>query len=142
MSPVSGPNQAITRVEVESVLKKTKNRKAVGPNQIPAEVWKACGAFSITWLTVLFNRILVKGKMPDTWRRSVIVPIYKQKGNVQQCGSYHSIKLMSHTMKLWERVIDIQLRVASKVAPNQFSFTPGRSTTDPIFALKILMEKH
>src|SRR3954469_12484439 len=94
--------------------------------------WKACGTTSTTWLTSLFNKILESGKMPDAWRNSTIVPIYKKKGDIQQCGSYRGIKLMSHTMKLWERVIDARLRATMDVAPNQLGFVPGRSTTDGI----------
>jgi len=35
---------------------------------------------------------------------------------------------MSHTMKLWERVIERQLRKETRVTDNQFGFMPGRST--------------
>uniref|UniRef100_A0A914VKP3 Reverse transcriptase domain-containing protein n=1 Tax=Plectus sambesii TaxID=2011161 RepID=A0A914VKP3_9BILA len=140
--PVSGPIHAITKAEVNLTLRRMKNGKAVGPDGIPTEAWKACGTTGVIWLTVLFNRILESGKMPDAWRSSTIAPIYKKKGDVQQCSNYRGIKLLSHTMKLWERVIDARLRAASKVAPNQFGFTPGRSTTDAIFTLRILIEKH
>ncbi|KAK3529945.1 hypothetical protein QTP86_009331 [Hemibagrus guttatus] len=48
--------------------------------------------------------------MPEEWRRSVLVPIFKNKGDVQRCSNYRRIKLMSHTMKLWERVVEARLR--------------------------------
>uniref|UniRef100_A0A914X850 Endonuclease/exonuclease/phosphatase domain-containing protein n=1 Tax=Plectus sambesii TaxID=2011161 RepID=A0A914X850_9BILA len=104
--PVSGPIHAITKAEVDLALRRMKNGKAVGPDGIPTEAWKACGNTGVTWLTALFNRILESGKMPDAWRSSTIAPIYKKKGDVQQCSNYRGIKLLSHTMKLWERVID------------------------------------
>ena len=45
------------------------------------------------------------------WRASVIIPIYKEKGDIiQDCGNYRGIKLMSHTMKIWERIIERRLR--------------------------------
>ena len=53
--------------------------------------------------------------------------IFKNKGDVQSCTNYRGIKLMSHTMNLWERVIEHRLRVTS-VAQNQFGFMPGRLT--------------
>uniref|UniRef100_A0A914WZU0 Endonuclease/exonuclease/phosphatase domain-containing protein n=1 Tax=Plectus sambesii TaxID=2011161 RepID=A0A914WZU0_9BILA len=102
--PVSGPIHAITKAEVDLALRRMKNGKAVGPDGIPTEAWKACGNTGVTWLTALFNRILESGKMPDAWRSSTIAPIYKKKGDVQQCSNYRGIKLLSHTMKLWERV--------------------------------------
>ena len=48
--------------------------------------------------------------MPDEWRRSMLVPLYKGKGDIKECGNYLGIKLMSHSMKLWERVIEARIR--------------------------------
>ena len=60
--------------------------------------------------------------MPDEWRKSVLVPFYKGKGDIKECGNYRGIKLMSHTMKLWERVIEARLRKEVRVAEQQFGF--------------------
>ena len=71
-----------------------------------------------------------------------MVPIFKGKGDVLECNNYRGIKLMSHTMKLWERMIEARLREITKIADNQFGFRPGKSTTEPIFALRMLQEKY
>ncbi|XP_070049805.1 uncharacterized protein [Nicotiana tomentosiformis] len=44
-------------------------------------------------------------RMLDEWRWSTVVPLYKNKGDIQCCNNYRSIKLLSHTMKVWERVV-------------------------------------
>ena len=62
------------------------------------------------WLTKLFNEILRSKKMSDEWRKSTLVPIYKDKGDIQNCANYRGIKLMSHTMKWLEKVIERRLR--------------------------------
>ena len=36
----------------------------------------------------------------------LIMHIDKEKGDIHDCGNYRGIKLMSHTMKIWERIID------------------------------------
>ena len=54
--------------------------------------------------TKLMNELLKGESMPDEWRRSVLVPIYKWKGYSKECENYREIKLMNHTMKLWEHV--------------------------------------
>ena len=51
------------------------------------------------------------------------------------------MKLMSHYMKLWERVIEARIRKEVTIAEQQFGFMPGRSTTDAIFCLRMLLEK-
>ena len=54
----------------------------------------------IAFLTRLLNKLLVCERMPEEWRRIVLIPIYKNS-----CGSYRGIKLLSHTMKIWERIL-------------------------------------
>nr|GFC81596.1 retrovirus-related Pol polyprotein LINE-1 [Tanacetum cinerariifolium] len=75
-------------------------------------------------------------------RLSEVIPVYKNKGDAQSCSNYRGIKLLSHTMKLWERVIERRLRRESRVSENQFGFMPGRSATEAIHLLRSLMEKY
>ena len=74
--------------------------------------------------------------MPEEWRDSVIVPIFKDKGDIQDCGNYRGIKMISHTMKIWERIIDRRLREEISIEEEQFGFMPGRGTTDAIFSAR------
>ncbi|KAK3537373.1 hypothetical protein QTP70_008831 [Hemibagrus guttatus] len=132
----------IRKDEVRKALKRMKSGKAVGPDDIPVEVWKCLGEAAVEFLASLFNRVLERERMPEEWRRSVLVPIFKNKGNVQSCSNYRGIKLMSHTMKLWERVVEARLRKVVEICEQQYGFMPRKSTTDAIFALRILMEKY
>lgn len=77
-----------------------KNVKAVGPNDILIEAWECLGKAAITWLTKLFNVIMYTKKMPNQRRTSVVTPLYKNKGDIQNYANYKGTKLMSHTMKL------------------------------------------
>ncbi|KAK3532754.1 hypothetical protein QTP86_028122 [Hemibagrus guttatus] len=88
------------------------------------------------------KRMKKSERMPEEWRRSVLVPIFKNKGDVQSCSNYRGIKLMSHTMKLWERVVEARLKKVVEICEQQYGFMPTKSTTDAIFALRILMEKY
>nr|XP_032528357.1 zinc finger protein 502-like [Danaus plexippus plexippus] len=92
--------------------------------------------------TDLFNRVLNTGTMPHQWRYSYITPIYKGRGSVQDCGSYRGVKIMSHTMKLFERMIDLRLRRECTVSECQYGFQPGSGTLDAIFAIRTLMEAY
>ena len=88
----------IQESEVKEALKRMKGGKAMGPEGIPIEVWKCLKDIAIVWLTKLFNHIFRSNKMPDEW--SALVPIFKNKGDIQSCTNYRGIKLMSQTMKL------------------------------------------
>ena len=47
--------------------------------------------------------------MLEEWRDSLIVPTFKQKEDIQDSGNYRGIKMISHTMKIWERIVDRRL---------------------------------
>jgi len=68
--------------------------------------------------------------MPNEWRTSIVVPLYEDKGDIQDCNNYRGIKLLSHTMKLWEMVIESRLRKVILISENQFSFMPSRSAIE------------
>ena len=54
----------ITEEEVFDAIKDSKNGKAVGPNDIPAEFWKKMGAVGVRFLTTLFRKLLRSDQMP------------------------------------------------------------------------------
>ena len=91
----------ISQGEVKVALQKMGRKKAVGPDQIPIEVWRCLGDEGLRWLTSLFNKIFYSDNMPEEWRLGEVIPIYRNKGDIQVCSNYRGIKLLSHTMKLW-----------------------------------------
>ena len=77
--------------------------------------------------------------MPSAWRQIILIPIFKGKGDIQECKNYRGIKLLSRTFKIWERVVDRRIRQSKNIHESLltlFGFIPGRSTTDAIFMLK------
>ena len=45
-------------------------------------------------------RVRVRGCIPEDWKSSVVLPIYKDKGDPTECGSYRGIKLLEHAIKV------------------------------------------
>jgi len=45
-----------------------------------------------------------EGCIPEDWKSSMVLPIYKVKGDPMECGSYRGIKLLEHAMKVVERI--------------------------------------
>ena len=130
-----------SRAEVIHALRKMKNGKATGPDLIPVEVWKALGEEGIDILYDLMIKIFEQEKIPEEWRESILVPIFKGKGDVQDCSNYRGIKLMSHTLKILERMIDGRLREEVGIGKEQLGFMRGSGTSDGIFCLRQVMEK-
>nr|XP_016438529.1 PREDICTED: uncharacterized protein LOC107764476 [Nicotiana tabacum] len=69
------------------------------------------------------------------------VEVEYDDGDIQNCNNYRGIKLLSHTMKVWERVIEGRMRSVS-ISDNQFGFMPGRSTTEAIHFVRRLVEQY
>ena len=89
--PNEGLTPAINRKEVEVELKGMKQGKAMGPDGIPVEVWKNLGGEGVDMLLDLLQKIFEQERMPEEWRDTVLVPTFKEKGNVQDCGNYIGI---------------------------------------------------
>ena len=96
----------ISKEELRENMKSMKNGNAVGPGNIPVEVWKCLGESGPEFVTKLYNRTMESEMLSEEWRDSVLMPIVKNKVDVQSCTNYLGIKLINHTMKLWERVVE------------------------------------
>ena len=96
--------------------------KTVGSDNIHVEIWKSSSEEGVDWLTNFCNVILKTARMPQEWKYSTIIPLYENKGDVENCNNYKGIKLLSHIMKLWEQVIERRLRADIKISENQFGF--------------------
>ena len=138
--PVQGPIPTVNDAEIEKQLSKMGRNKACGPDDLPIEAIMVIAELKPELLTYILQQIMANG-IPDSWKKSKLIPIFKNKGDILECNNYRGIKLMSHFMKLWERIIEARLREIVKIRDNQFGFRPGMSTTEPVFALRQLQEK-
>ena len=125
----------ITSAEIEMALRNMKNWKATGRDNLPVDVWKSLRRTGVNFLKEASNKITDEEKIPDIWRKSILIPIFKNKLDIMNCGKYRGIKLMCHSMKLSEKVHENRLRNIVSISEEQFGFVKGKSTTDAIFAL-------
>jgi len=58
------------------------------------------------WLTSLCNLIVAQERIPDDWKSSILLPVFKGKRDTMECGSYRAIKLLDRAMKVIERVLE------------------------------------
>ena len=64
--------------EIELAIEKIKNHKSSGIDQIPAELIKAVGRTICYEIHKLIISIWNKEDLPEAWKESIIVPIYKK----------------------------------------------------------------
>ena len=60
------------------------------------EMIVARGEVGVKIMMELCQHILHGKGIPDGWKTSVVVPIFKGKGDVMSCGSYREVKLLKH----------------------------------------------
>ncbi len=142
LSTTEGPVQCFSLNETRKQMAKMGKGKACVPDELPIEAIQIILEYKPECIVEAFNNIIRTNNMPNDWRKSRMVPIFKGMGDVLECNTYRGIKLMSHNMKLCERMIEAGLREITNIADNQFGFRPGKSTTEPIFALTMLQEKY
>ena len=53
------------------------------PRRHAVEAWKCLGESALKFLTKLYNRTMESERMPEEWRDSMLIPIFKNKGEVQ-----------------------------------------------------------
>ena len=97
---------------------------------------KASGGFGTWWMTDLINSI------PEVLTKSILVPGYNGKCDSLVCGSYRDMKLLEKPMNMIERVLEKRIRCHVSIENMQFGSMIGKGTTDAIFIMRQVQEKH
>ena len=127
-----------TQEELDSILSNIKNRKAVGIDEIPPEVWK----------TRLFDDILLRycnavyNQNPiDRWMKGCIPPFTK-KCDFVLAKNYRGITLPSITAKMYNVLQRnrIEPKIVNILRKNQNGFRRNRSTTSQILTIRRFLE--
>ena len=134
--------EKVARNEIVEAMQRMKSGKATGPSEVSVEMIVASGEIGVKVMMELCQRVLDGRGMPDEWKTSVIVPIFKGKGDVMSCGSYRGVKLLEHAMKIVERVLERRIRTLVDLNEMQFGFMPGKGTVDAIFIVRRMQEEY
>ena len=97
----------------------------------------------VTWLTKIVNHVWSTEQIPEDWRKGIILPFWKRKGDALTCSNHRGITLLSIPGKTFARVVINRAIPAMHHhrRPHQAGIMPGRSTTDHISAIRLLAEK-
>ena len=139
---VEGPVTCVSREEVRRAMHDMKDCKAGGISGVVAEHLKGSEMLGVDVMTELCSYMLDGKGFPEDWKSSILVPLYKGKGDARECGSYRGVKLLEHGLKVMERVVEKRLRNSVKINDMQCGFMPGKGTVDAIFMVRRLQEKY
>ena len=131
--------ECLTLRVLEEVLKKTKQKKAPGPDGITNEMLKCLGSGAKSTLLRIYNQSWSTGTVPTIWKEAVIRPIPKKGKDKRDPSSYRPISLLSCVGKLLERIINNRLiwhlESNSVLASTQTGYRQFQSTEDQLALL-------
>ena len=98
---------------------------------------KTCAGYSSKY------GIWKKEMLPEQWKESIIVPIYK-KGEKTNCTNYRGISLLLTSYKILSNIILGRLTpyVDEIIRDHQCGFKCNRSTIGQIFCIRQILEKN
>ena len=103
----------------ELATEKLKSHKSPGIDQISKEMIKAGGRTIPYEIHKLIIAIWNKEELPEEWKESFIVPIYK-KGDKTDCSNYRGISLLLTMYKILSHILLSRLTpYAKEIIGNQ-----------------------
>jgi len=86
------------------VIEKLKRHTSPGIDQIPGELIKAGGRKICSEFHKLINSVWNKEELPEEWKESINVPIYKNGGKTD-CSNYRGISLCQLRTKNYQTTL-------------------------------------
>ena len=131
-----------SEVDVERAIRRLKNGKAAGCDEINAEMLKAGGGVLVKWIHRVICLIWREEVIPNDWHKAVVVPFFK-KGDKSVCDNWRGISLLSVAGKVFTHIILERLVsvVDGKISQTQAGFRKARGCADQIFTLRRVMEQ-
>jgi len=99
----------VTSNEVTKILRKMKNSKACGLDQISSVLIKPVIEAIAPAFTVLINSSLAEGIFPEIFKIAKVVCIYKGRGSKKEKSSYRPVSNLSLIGKCIEIAVEMQL---------------------------------
>ena len=86
--------------------------------------------------------IIRDNAMPCNWNVSIIISLFKGKGEALYRLNYRDLNLTERILKVIKQIAEGFIRNVVKIDDMQFGFMPGRGTTDAIFIVRQVEEAY
>ena len=98
----------VPETEVYKYLSNVKPTKSTGYDKIPPKLIKDAAGVISRSLTIIFNKSIISGILPEDLKIAVLSPIFK-KGDRSRCGNCRPISVLSVITKVSEKIAFDQL---------------------------------
>ena len=134
--------EEISVEEIQAAIRKMKNNKAAGVDNIPAGLLKADIEATSTVIHGLFQDIWRSNLVPTEWKSGLIIKLSK-KEDTAVCNNWRGITLLPVISKVFNGVLlqRVKQQVIVQLRKEQAGFRPGRSCCDQISVLRNIIEQ-
>ena len=131
----------ILQSEVEKAIKKMRNKKATGDDDVPGDVLKLLGEGGLKIMTKLINTIYETGEWPKDFTEGTMIAL-KKKPQATKCSNHRTISLIVHTATIVAKILRkrIKRKIEDVLGEDHFRFRRGKGTRDAIGMLRIISE--
>ena len=135
------PDDSLTWEEFDEAVGRLKTNKAVGPDGIPAEVFKYCPSVKKE-LFRLLDFIWENECLPTNLAIAEFKMLYKNKGSANDPKKYRCIGLLNHAYKVIANIILARLLSCSDdyIAKWQAGFRAQRGCRDNTMLLRVICQ--
>ena len=117
--------------DVRLLLSNLNVGKSMGPDGIHPKILKFLSKNEgfVNAITVLFNKCIKDGKIPEIWKIATVIPLHK-KGSIHLPCNYRPVSLTSILCKVYEKFIRKHILdfIKDSINSNQHGFSAGKST--------------
>ena len=136
-------NQPFTAEEIKSATKSLRNNRNAGDDQIKAEMLRSAPDILHKLLADIYNNISETGEHSPELTLGIITLIQKPRKPKGPVQNLRPITLLSMIRKVLavcmkKRIVD---KLDAAISPSQAVYRARRSTTELVFAAKVLVEK-
>jgi hypothetical protein len=127
---------------VEKAIKKTRNKKATGDDDVPGDVLKLLGDGGLKIMTKLINTIYETGEWHKDFTEITMIAL-KKNTQATKCSDQRTISLIAITAKIVAKILRrrIETKIEEVLGEDQFGFRRGKGTRDAIRMLRVISER-
>ena len=136
LGTVPGHNDVINVHELRQIVRGLKNKKAVGNDGIPSEVYKFASEPLLTMMSIFLSGCILTDKLPSTLMHVVIIPLLKCKSKDPADFTITGQLQLPQLSKVLEQTLLLLLVRYLWTVDSQFGSKQSHGTEMAIFALK------
>ena len=131
--------KSVQTKEVEDTIDKLNNSRSTGTDDISNMMIKAAKKAIVGPLTRIVNMAMEVGEYPKCWKESLVVPLYKHKGDKREAKSQRPIYLLRKLSLCLESILLKQMTMhwteQNLISETQHGYLANRSCTTALVAM-------